>query len=61
MHSKKGKGTTMNKLYNTPFFKEIPLGSANMIYDSASLLEIKRKMKFQSQFYLQKEKRNYSQ
>ncbi len=47
MHSKKGKGTTMNKLYNTPYFKEIPLGSANIIYDSASLPKIKRKMKFQ--------------
>ena len=37
----------MNKLYNTPYFKEIPLGSANITYDSASLPKIKRKMKFQ--------------
>ena len=47
MHSKKGKGTTLNKLYKITYFKEIPLGSANIIYDSASLPKIKRKMKFQ--------------
>ncbi len=47
MHSKKGKGTTMKKLYNTPHFKGIPLGSANFLYDSASLPKIKREMKFQ--------------
>ncbi len=47
MHSKKGKGTTMNKLYlyNTPHFKGILDGSANIIYDSAAPPKYKREMK----------------
>ena len=54
MHSKKGKGTTMNKLYNIPNFKGIPLGSANIIYVSASLPKIKRKIKISVTVFIKK-------